>query len=161
MAFYADYIWLDGEFVKWDEAKVHVLSHALHYGTSAFDSIRCYNTDKGSVLFRLEEHISRLYDSCKIYYMDIPFTQEQVCEASVELLRKNNLKAAYIRPFVFRGYGALGITPFKCPVQVCIAAWDWGQYLGDQALEDGISVCISSWHRNAPNTTPAMAKGCC
>ena len=158
MAFKADYIWLDGEFVKWGDAKIHVLSHAIHYGTCAFDSIRCYKTDKGSVLFRLNEHIARLFDSCKIYYMDIPFTQEQLCDAAIELLKKNNLKAAYIRPFAFRGYGALGITPFQCPVQVCLAAWDWGTYLGEQAIEDGISVCISSWHRNAPNTTPAMAK---
>lgn len=158
MAFQADYIWLDGEFTKWEDAKVHVLSHAIHYGTCAFDSVRCYKTDKGSVLFRLKEHIGRLYDSCKIYYMDIPFTAQQLCDASIDLLKKNKLEEAYIRPFVFRGFGSLGITPFNCPVHVSIAAWDWGKYLGEEALENGISVCVSSWHRNAPNTTPAMAK---
>ena len=158
MTFKADYIWLDGKFLKWEDATIHVLSHVIHYGSCAFDSVRCYNTDKGSVIFRIEDHIKRLFDSCKVYYMDIPFTLDELVDASIELLKKNNLKEAYIRPFVFRGYGTLGINPFNCPVQVALAAWDWGRYLGAEALENGISVQISSWHRPAPNTSPVMAK---
>ena len=158
MTFKADYIWFDGKFVKWEDAKIHILSHALHYGSCAFDSVRCYNTEKGSVVFRIEDHIQRLFDSCKVYYMDIPFTLDELVDASIELLQKNNLKEAYIRPFVFRGYGTLGVNPLNCPVQVALAAWDWGRYLGAEALEHGISVQVSSWHRPAPNTCPVMAK---
>ncbi|MCD6461044.1 branched-chain amino acid transaminase [bacterium] len=158
MDFHADYIWIDGKFIKWEDATVHILSHALHYGSCAFDSMRCYKTDKGSVIFRNKDHIQRLFDSCKVYYMDIPFTPDELESAAIELLKKNNLTEAYIRPFVFRGYGTLGVNPFTSPIEVAIAAWDWGRYLGVEALEKGISVQISSWHRPAPNTSPAMAK---
>ncbi len=158
MTFHADKIWVDGKLVNWDDAKVHILTHALHYGSCAFDSIRCYKNVNGSVLLRLEEHIQRLYDSCKIYYMDIPFKKEELIQACIDIIKVNRLEEAYIRPFVFRGFGTLGLNPFNSPITVSIAAWNWGQYLGDDALEKGISAKFTSWNRPAPNTTPTMAK---
>jgi branched-chain amino acid aminotransferase len=151
-------IWMNGTFVNWDDAKIHVLSHVVHYGSSVFEGQRCYKTPKGPACFRLPEHIDRLFNSAKIYRMDIPFTREQINRAVLELIAVNRLDECYIRPVVYRGYGNLGVDPRGCPVDVSIGVWPWGQYLGDEALEKVVSVCVSSWHRNAPNTMPMMAK---
>lgn len=158
MGFKADKIWMDGEFVDWDNANLHVLSHVVHYGTSAFEGLRCYKGKKGSAVMRLQEHVKRLFDSAKIYRFDMPFTPGQWESAILETLRVNKLDEAYIRPFVFRGFGALGVNPLKCPVHSVVAAWDWGKYLGPEALEKGVSVRVSSWRRAAPNTFPTLAK---
>ncbi len=151
-------IWFDGKFVPWDEAKVHVLSHVLHYGSSVFEGIRCYSTPKGSAVFRLPSHLRRMYDSCKVYRMEIPFSKEELGEAILETVRRNKLPSCYIRPLVFRGYGQLGVEPRTCPVNVIIAVWEWDAYLGKEALEQGVSVGISSWRRMAPDTFPAGVK---
>ena len=153
-----DKIWFNGELVDWHDAKIHVLSHVVHYGSSVFEGIRCYKTEKGSAVFRLDEHVSRLFDSAKIYRMEIPYTQEEVTQAILETLRVNKLEACYIRPVVFRGYETLGVDPMGCPVDVVIAVWEWGEYLGEAALKNGVSVCTSSWNRMAPNTLPFLAK---
>ena len=154
----ADYIWMDGEFVPWDEAKIHILSHVVHYGTSVFEGLRAYHGKKGTAVFRLREHIDRLFYSAKIYRMPIPYSKDELFNAVLETIKKNNLKECYIRPIVYRGYGELGVDPSKCPVQVTIAVWEWGAYLGPEALEKGVDVMISTWRRMAPNTFPAMAK---
>ena len=152
-------IWANGEFIGWDEAKVHILTHALHYGTSVFEGIRCYETKNGSGIFRLAEHIRRMFDSSKIYRMDIEaFTQAQLVDACIETVRVNGLKSCYIRPLAFRGYGEVGVLSTKNPLEIYICCWEWGQYLGAEALEQGVDVCVSSWGRIAPNTLPAMAK---
>lgn len=153
-----DKIWFNGELVDWHDAKIHVLSHVVHYGSSVFEGIRCYKTEKGSAVFRLEEHVSRLFDSAKIYRMEIPYTEEEVSAAILETIRVNKLEACYIRPIVFRGYETLGVDPMGCPVEVVIAVWEWGEYLGEAALKNGVSVCTSSWNRVAPNTMPFLAK---
>ena len=154
----SDKVWYNGELVDWDAANVHVLSHVVHYGSSVFEGIRCYNTEKGPAVFRLKEHVDRLFDSAKIYRMEIPYSREEICEAILETIRMNGLDACYIRPVVFRGYGSLGVDPMTCPVETVIAVWEWGQYLGDEALRKGVSVCTSSWNRVAPNTLPFLAK---
>ena len=154
----SEFIWFDGDFVPWDEAKVHVLSHALHYGSSVFEGIRCYATDEGGAVFRLPEHVQRMFDSCKVYRMEIPFTPKQLTEAIVGTVSRNGLHGCYIRPLVFRGYNQLGVEPRTCPVQVIVAAWEWGAYLGPEALEQGVNVGVSSWRRMAPDTFPAMVK---
>ena len=154
----SDKVWYNGELVDWDAANVHVLSHVVHYGSSVFEGIRCYNTEKGPAVFRLKEHVDRLFDSAKIYRMEIPYSREVICEAILETIRVNGLDACYIRPVVFRGYGSLGVDPMTCPVETVIAVWEWGQYLGDEALKKGVSVCTSSWNRVAPNTLPFLAK---
>jgi branched-chain amino acid aminotransferase len=151
-------IWFNGELIKWEDAKVHVLSHVVHYGSSVFEGIRCYNTARGPAVFRLQDHVNRLFDSAKIYRMEIPYTQEALCEAVLETIRVNQLQGCYIRPVVFRGYGSLGVNPLDCPVDTVIAVWEWGQYLGPEAVEKGVSVCTSSWNRMAPNTMPSLAK---
>ena len=153
-----DKIWFNGQLVDWDDAKIHVLSHVVHYGSSVFEGIRCYETAKGSAVFRLDEHVNRLFDSAKIYRMEIPYTHEQIKEAILETIRVNQLSACYIRPVVFRGYENLGVDPMGCPVDIVIAVWEWGEYLGEAALKNGVSVCTSSWNRMAPNTFPALAK---
>ena len=158
MTFGTGKIWFDGKFVPWADANVHVLSHALHYGSSIFEGIRCYETRKGPGVFRLDQHIHRMFDSAKIYRTPIPYTEEELCEAVLQTVRENNLRECYIRPFIFRGYESLGVSPVECPVHCVIAAWKWGTYLGGGALENGISVRISSWNRPAPNTFPALAK---
>lgn len=149
---------MNGNLINWDDAKIHILSHVIHYGSSWFEGIRCYNTKKGSAIFRLDAHLRRLYDSCKIYRAEIPYTKQQIEQAVKETIRANNLKACYIRPIVYRGYGEVGVNPTGCPVDVSIAVWEWGAYLGSEALEKGIDVCVSSWHRAAPNTFPTIAK---
>jgi len=149
---------MNGTLVNWDDAKIHVLSHVAHYGSSWFEGIRCYETKKGSAIFRLDAHLRRLFDSAKIYRTEIPYTQAQVTEAIKKTIIANKLKACYIRPLVYRGYGDVGVNPMGCPVDVSIAVWEWGAYLGAEALEKGIDVCVSSWRRPAPDTSPAMAK---
>ncbi len=153
-----DKIWFNGELVDWHDAQIHVLSHVVHYGSSVFEGIRCYKTEKGSAVFRLDEHVSRLFDSAKIYRMEIPYTQEEVTQAILETIQVNKLEACYIRPVVFRGYETLGVDPMGCPVDAVIAVWEWGEYLGEAALKNGVSVCTSSWNRMAPNTLPFLAK---
>lgn len=154
----ADYIWMNGEFVPWKDAKIHVLSHVVHYGTAVFEGVRAYETPKGTAIFRLPEHTKRLFNSAKIYRMEIPFTQDEINEACKAAIRKNNLKSCYVRPIVYRGYDSLGVNPFNCPVEVTIAVWEWGKYLGPEALEKGVDVKVSTWNRMAPNTFPATAK---
>jgi len=151
-------IWMNGEFVDWDDARIHVLSHVVHYGSSVFEGGRAYASDRGPAVFRLRDHVERLFNSAKIYRMEIPFSREQVARAICELIDVNDLDAAYIRPVVYRGYKELGVDPRSCPVDVTIAVWRWGKYLGPEALEQGVDVCVSSWQRMAPNTFPAMAK---
>lgn len=155
----ADYIWFNGEMVPWAEAKVHVMSHALHYGTSVFEGVRCYDTHKGPAVFRHREHMQRLHDSAKIYRMPVPYTVDELMSACRETLRKNNLSSAYIRPLVFIGDVGMGVNPpagYK--TDVIIAAFPWGAYLGEEALDQGIDAMVSSWNRAAPNTIPTAAK---
>jgi len=152
-------IWMNGTLVNWDDAHIHVLSHVIHYGSSWFEGIRCYNTAKGPAIFRLDRHIRRLFDSTKIYRTEIPYSAEQIEQAILETIRVNKIDACYVRPVVYRGYGDVGVNPINCPVDVTIAVWEWGSYLGKEALESGIDCRISTWQRPAPNTFPAMAKG--
>ena len=154
----SDKIWMNGRWVAWDDAKIHVLSHAMHYASSVFEGIRCYTTPRGPAVFRLDEHIRRLLLSARIYRMELPFTGAQIREACLELVALNGLEECYIRPLVYRGYENLGVNPFGNPIDVAIAAYPWGKYLGDDALNKGVAVKVSSWHRMAPNTMPAMAK---
>jgi len=158
MSFGKGRIWFDGKFVEWNDAKVSVMSHVVHYGSSIFESLRCYKTKKGSAIFRVQAHIDRLFDSAKIYRMNIPFTKKELFDAVVETTKKNGYDECYIRPVVFRGYGAMGLNPLNNPVNCAIAAWEWGAYLGKEALEQGASVHVSSWRRAAPDTFPALAK---
>ena len=151
-------IWMNGTLVPWADAKIHVASHIVHYGSGVFEGIRCYDTKRGSAIFRLDAHLRRLYDSAKIYRMECPYTRDVLDRAIVETVRANEFKACYIRPLVYRGYTALGINPATCPVDVAILTWEWGTYLGDGALENGVDVRVSSWSRTAPNTFPALAK---
>ncbi len=152
------YIWMNGEMVAWENATVHVMSHALHYGSSIFEGIRAYNTPNGTAIFRLQPHLRRLYDSAKIYRMEIPYTQAQLTTACQQIVRDNELKSAYLRPLVWRGYGTIGVNPLGSPVETMISAIEWGAYLGEEAIELGVDVCVSSWTRLAPNTMPTMAK---
>jgi len=154
----AEYIWMNGEMVKWDDAKIHVLSHVVHYGSSVFEGMRTYVTDQGTVCFRLREHSIRLRNSAKIYRMDIKYSEEEIDRAILDLIGINGLKGCYVRPVAYRGYDSLGVDPTPCPVDLTIAAWEWGKYLGPEALEQGVSVCVSTWNRMAPNTMPPMAK---
>ena len=151
-------IWFNGEFVNWDDAKIHVLSHVIHYGSALFEGARCYKTKNGPAIFRLKEHTDRLFNSCKIYRIDIPYTKDEINNAIIELIKINKLEECYIRPIVFRGYENLGVDPTGVPIDVSIAVWPWGKYLGPEALEKGVPVCVSSWRRNAPGTMPDMAK---
>jgi branched-chain amino acid aminotransferase len=154
------YIWFNGKLVPWEKATVHVLSHALHYGSSVFEGVRAYETPRGVAIFRLRDHTKRLFDSAKVYRIQIPFSQDQLNEATREVIAVNSLaRGAYIRPVAFRGYGEIGVAPkIDPPVDVAIAAWEWGKYLGDESAAAGVDVCVSSWQRVAPNTLPAMAK---
>lgn len=154
----SDTIWMNGKQVKWDEANVHVLSHVLHYGSSVFEGIRAYKTPKGTAIFRLGEHIERLAYSAKIYRMKLPYTTEQIERACLETVSVNRLEECYLRPLVYRGYDHVGVNPIGTPVEVAIAAYPWGKYLGDEALTKGVAVKIGTWARMAPNTLPAMAK---
>ncbi len=153
-----DKIWMNGRYINWEDAKIHICSHVIHYGTGIFGGIRCYKTPKGSVLFRLSDHINRLIYSCKIYRMDLTYTLEEIKRAIIDAIKVNEVDECYVRPIVYRGYGELGVNPFKCPIDMAIIIMRWGKYLGDDALENGVDVCVSSWLRMAPNTFPAMAK---
>lgn len=154
------FIWINGEYVLWEEAKIHICSHVIHYGTGVFEGLRCYKTPNGSAIFRLKDHTDRLFNSAKIYRMEIPFSKDEINQAVIELIKKNELEECYIRPIVYRGYKELGVNPFGCPVDVALITWKWGKYLGPEALEQGVDVLVSSWTRMAPNTFPAMSKTC-
>jgi len=151
-------VWINGRLTQFADAKIHAFSHVFHYGTAMFEGARVYKTRNGPAAFRIDEHIKRLYDSCKVYRMEIPYSRAEFQEAIFETIRANGFEDCYIRPVVYRGVGALGVNPFKSPVEVMIAVWRWGKYLGDEAIENGVDVCVSSWNRMAPNTFPAMAK---
>jgi branched-chain amino acid aminotransferase len=157
-----DVVWHDGEFIKWNDARVHVMSHVLHYGSSIFEGIRCYATKNGPAVFRLREHMQRFLNSAKIYRMDHSWTMEQLCEGTTELVRRSGMDQCYIRPILFRSldeeHPAFGVNPFPNPLACYIGAWDWGKYLGDEAIEKGVDVCVSTWNRLTPNSMPAMAK---
>mgnify|MGYP006273544037 CR=1 FL=1 len=153
-----DTIWMDGEFVDWEDAQVHVLTHALHYGSGIFEGVRVYDTDNGPAIFRWDEHLERLYESAKPYDLDIEFTPEELTEATVELVDRQDLRSCYIRPLAYYGYESLGVSPGDCPTDVAIAAWPWGTYLGDEALENGVDVMVSSWRKHASSQIPTNAK---
>jgi branched-chain amino acid aminotransferase len=152
-------IWMDGELVDWDQAKIHILTHTLHYGCGVFEGIRAYPTDAGPAVFRLTDHIIRLFNSAKIFMIDIPFTPEEIIEATKVTVRVNGLAECYIRPIVYLGYGEMGLNPLPCPVNVSIAVWPWGAYLGDEGIANGVRMKISSWQRHDPNAMPPAAKG--
>ncbi len=154
-----DKIWMDGKLVDWDDANVHILTHTLHYGSGVFEGIRCYATSQGGAVFRLTDHIERLFDSAKIFIIDIPYTVEQLVEATKETVRVNNIDECYIRPIAYLGYGEMGLNPLPCPVNVSIAVWPWGTYLGDEGIKHGVRVKVSSWQRHDPNAIPPAAKG--
>jgi len=153
-----DWIWINGEYVPWNDAKIHILSHVIHYGTCVFEGIRCYNTKNGPAVMRLKEHIQRLYNSAKIYRMDPKMPLDEFCETCLEVIRRNKIDECYIRPIVYRGYGDIGVNPLNNPVDLSIAVWEWGAYLGPEALAKGVDVCVATWSRCAPNTLPMMAK---
>lgn len=154
----ADWIWKDGEYVQWHDAKVHLLATAVQFGTSVFEGIRAYETSKGPAIFRLGAHIDRLVDSATIYRMLPDYTAQEIANVCVDIVKKNDLRNCYIRPMIIRGYGTPGLNPSLSPIETYIAAWGWGTYLGTEALEAGVDVCVSSWQRMAPNTFPARAK---
>jgi branched-chain amino acid aminotransferase len=154
----ADYIWMNGDFVPWDEAQVHVLTHALHYGTGVFEGIRAYETERGPAIFRHHEHLERLRRSAALYYMELPYQLEKLREATHELIVRNGLRSCYIRPLVYRGHGPMGLDPLSNPVEVSIAVWEWGAYLGDEAKTRGVRAKVSSWRRISPDSLIPHAK---
>jgi branched-chain amino acid aminotransferase len=151
-------IWHNGRMIPWNDAKIHVLSHVVSYASAVFEGIRCYETAKGPAVFRVREHMRRMIDSAKVYRMTIPFSLDQLCNGVLETVRVSGLQSCYVRPIALRGYGVIGVHPGKNPTETYIACWEWGKYLGDEALAQGVDVCISSWTRMAPNTLPALAK---
>ena len=151
-------IWHNGTLINWDDAKIHVLAHVTSYGSSIFEGVRCYSTKNGPAIFRVREHARRLVDSAKIYRIEVPYSIDQLCRAMAELISVNKLDACYVRPLVLRGYGNVGVLPTDNPIETYIACWEWGKYLGPEALAEGVDVCVSSWTRIAPNTLPALAK---
>jgi branched-chain amino acid aminotransferase len=153
-----EWIWMNGKFVKWDDAQIHVMSHVVSYGSSVFEGMRIYKTVNGPAAFRLADHTERLFNSAKVYRMTIKHTPDEIDNAILELASRNGVDEGYVRPIAFRGYGTLGVDPTNAPVDVAIACYPWGRYLGEEAIEKGVSVCFSSWNRMAPNTIPAMAK---
>jgi branched-chain amino acid aminotransferase len=154
-----DKIWMDGELVDWDDAKIHILTHSLHYGSGVFEGIRAYATAQGPAVFRLGDHVNRLFDSARVYLIDIPYSLDDLVEAVKETVRVNALESCYIRPIVYLGYGEMGLNPLPCPVRVSIAVWPWGTYLGDEGLKNGVRCKISSWQRHDPNAVPVASKG--
>jgi branched-chain amino acid aminotransferase len=154
----SEQIWMNGKLVPWDDAKIHIGAHVIHYGSAVFEGIRAYSTPEGTAVFRLDAHTERLYNSARIYRMDVPYSPDEFNAALCDTITANRLDACYIRPLIYRGYGQLGVNPFPCPVDVAIMVWDWGKYLGAESLEEGVDVCVSSWTRIAPNTLPTMAK---
>ncbi len=155
----SDKIWMDGELVDWDDATVHVLTHTLHYGTGVFEGIRAYETAEGPAIFRLTDHIKRLFDSAKIFMIDVPYTVDDIIEATRQTVAINRLDSCYIRPLIYLGYGEMGLNPLPCPVNVSIAVWPWGTYLGDDGVAHGVRMKISSFQRHDPNAIPPAAKG--
>jgi branched-chain amino acid aminotransferase len=152
-------IWHNGNFINWEDARIHVMSHVVHYGTAVFEGIRCYKTKKGSAIFRLPEHIKRLFNSAKIYRMIPPdFSYDQIYQACIDSVKENNFEECYIRPVIFRGLGEFGVNPLNSPIETYIMTWYWGEYLGPEALEKGVEVQVASWNRFSPNTLPALAK---
>jgi branched-chain amino acid aminotransferase len=154
-----DKIWMDGKLVNWDDAKIHVLTHTLHYGSGVFEGIRAYPTGRGPAVFRLTDHMRRLHDSASLLHMDLPYSVEELVEATKETIRANRLDSCYIRPIAFLGYGEMGLNPLPCQVNVSIAVWPWGSYLGDEGLRRGVRMKISTWRRMDPNVNPVAAKG--
>ncbi|HTG47608.1 MAG TPA: branched-chain-amino-acid transaminase, partial [Actinomycetota bacterium] len=154
----AEKIWMDGGLVDWADAKIHVLSHALHYGSGVFEGIRAYETDRGPAVWHLDQHLDRLFRSAKVYHMDIPYSHDQLVDATKDVIRTNGLDSCYVRPIAMRGYGEMGVNPLNAPIHVTIAAWPWGAYLGEEALEQGVRIKISSWRRNSQNALPSAAK---
>jgi branched-chain amino acid aminotransferase len=153
-----DKVWMNGELVDWDKATVHVLTHALHYGTGIFEGIRCYETARGPAVFRLRDHLRRMERSAKVFLMEIPYSLDELSEAAFDLIRANKLRSCYVRPIAFRGYGEMGVNPERNPVDVVIAVWPWGAYLGDEAIKYGVRMTVSSWRRHDPNIIPPQAK---
>jgi branched-chain amino acid aminotransferase len=154
----ADLIWMNGEFVAWEDAKVHVLTHSLHYGTGVFEGIRAYDTERGTAIFRHDDHLERLERSAAFYYMDLPYTREQLREATHELIARNGLRSCYIRPLVWRGYGPMGLNPLENPVEAMVAVWEWGAYLGEEGKRNGVRAKVSSWRRISPDSLIPHAK---
>jgi branched-chain amino acid aminotransferase len=154
----ADLIWLNGEFVAWEDAKVHVLTHAMHYGTGVFEGIRAYETERGTAVFRHQDHLDRLERSAKLYYMDLPFSKEQIREATHELIARSGFKSCYIRPLVYRGYGPMGLNPLENPVEAMVAVWEWGAYLGEEGQRDGVRARVSSYRRISSDSLIPHAK---
>ena len=152
------WIWRNGEFIPWKEARVHVMSHVIHYGSSVFEGVRCYRTPSGPAVLRLQDHMRRFADSAHIYRMDLPYSAKELADRVVELIRRNQLEECYIRPLAFRGFGAVGLDPTASPIETYLICWPWGAYLGAEAMNSGVDVCISSWQRPAPNTFPTLAK---
>ena len=153
-----EHIWMDGEFVPWSDANIHVTSHVIHYGSGAFEGARVYLHPKGPAMFRMRDHVRRFFESAKMLRMEISHTQDEIFEAIRETILRNELKACYVRPVVYRGEGPMGVDPLNNPVRVFIAVWEWGMYLGDEALTEGVDVCVSSYRRMAPNTNLPMGK---
>jgi len=151
-------IWMNGSLVDWADAKIHIASHVVHYGSGVFEGARCYDTKRGPACFRLDAHMRRLLDSAKIYRMEYSLSQEQLENAVLDTIRANQYRACYIRPLIYRGYDTLGVNPLPCPVEATIMLWEWGAYLGEESITNGVDVCVSSWSRSAPNTFPALAK---
>ena len=151
-------VWHNGKLIPWEQATIHVMTHVVHYGSSVFEGIRCYNTKHGSGIFRLDTHIDRLLNSAHIYRIQSDFSAGDLIDACREVVIANGYKECYLRPVIFRGYGTFGVDPFPCPIETYVCTWQWGKYLGPEALEQGVDVCVSSWTRIAPNTLPSMAK---
>ena len=158
MSFGSGKIWMNGSFVDWADAKIHIGAHVIHYGSGVFEGARCYDTPKGSACFRIDAHIRRLYDSAKIYRMEYELSQDEFQDAVLDTIRHNEYKACYIRPLMYRGYETLGVNPFSCPVEAAIMVWEWGAYLGEDSIENGVDVQVSSWGRGAPNRFPSISK---
>jgi branched-chain amino acid aminotransferase len=156
----ADLIWMNGELVAWEDAKVHVLTHALHYGTGVFEGVRCYETERGPAIFRHEDHLDRLFTSARLYFMDVPFSKQEIQEATHETIARNGLRECYIRPLVYRGAGPMGLFPLDCPVEVSIAVWEWGSYLGEEGKQHGVRAKVSSWRRISSQSLIPAAKAC-
>ena len=154
------YIWYNNKITDWDNANIHVMSHVIHYGSGVFEGIKCYKTDKGPAIFRLDEHIDRLYESAKVYNMEIPFERQTLIDGCINIVKKNNLSDCYIRPVAFYGYDTLGVNPKECPVNVAIASFFWGAYLGEKGLNQGVNICISPWEKFSYKAIPSTAKGC-
>ncbi len=154
----ADLIWMNGEYVAWEDAKIHVLTHALHYGTGVFEGVRAYETPRGTAVFRHQDHVDRLFKSAEMYYMEVPYSKEQIREATLDLIARNGLKSCYIRPVVYRGAGPMGLYPLDCPVDVFIAVWEWGAYLGDEGKQRGVTGKVVSWRKIGPDALIPLAK---